>query len=275
MAWTHNVIGTEINSPDAIRILVDYSDDNGNVVHDSCTATSSSQDLNWLKAQIVNKLAELSALSTFSAAIPTGTIDLTLPPPSTPAAPTVPTVQVQQQMDTDGAPLSRIKVAPTGWSFNYRMIEIQLSTVGGISNLDVNGNDVGDASIKLYDANNTLITDPAQQGNAVKTVVDLEPPYNICVAGGCLRMDTKPASDVTLNVIAVPDVPAQYGGSKVFIQNVNLTYIYGTIGLNADGRAAKQLNYDVVHHTNKFRFIFKHDAGYQFWCAILMEIYKQ
>ena len=179
------------------------------------------------------------------------------------------------QLDTDGALLSRTKVAPTGWNFNYRMIEIQLATVGGLYNCDMNGADVGDASMRLYDAGGTLITDPALQGNAVKTVVDLEPPYNICVAGGCLRMDTKPTSDVFLNVVAVPDIPAIYGGSKVFIQNVNLSYIDGSIGLDADGRAAKQMTYSASLHTNKFRFQFTHVAGYQFWCAILMEIYKQ
>lgn len=179
------------------------------------------------------------------------------------------------QIDTDGALLGRTKVAPTGWNFNYRMIEIQLATIGGILNNNQNGTDVGDAVVHLYDASGTLITDPSLQGNAVKTVVDIEPPYSICVVGGSLRMDTHPTSDVFLNVIAVPDIPTSYGGSKVFIQNVNLSYIDGTIGLNADGRAAKQLNYSATYHTNKFRFQFTHPAGYQFWCAILMEIYKQ
>lgn len=180
-----------------------------------------------------------------------------------------------EQVDTDGASLGRLKVAPTGWNFNYRMIEVQLSTVDGISNLTAAGADVGDATIKIYDAQGVLITDPANQGNAVKTVVDLEPPYDICVAGGALHMDTKPVSDVVLNVIAVPDIPAQYGGSKVFVQNVNLSYVDGVTGLNADGRAAKQLTYSPTYHSNKFRFQFTHTAGYQFWCAILMEIYKQ
>lgn len=179
------------------------------------------------------------------------------------------------QLDSDGATLSRVKVAPTGWNFNYRMVEIQLATVNGLVNNDQNGSAVGDATITLYDASGVVITDPALQGNAVKTVVDIEPPYNICVAGGALRMDTSPTSDVYLNVIAVPDIPASYGGSKVFIQNVNLSYIDGIIGLDADGRAAKQLNYSAALHTSKFRFIFTHNAGYQFWCAILMEIYRQ
>lgn len=179
------------------------------------------------------------------------------------------------QLDNDGASLSRVKVAPTGWNFNYRMIEIQLSTIGGLYNCDMNGADVGDAVMRLYDTNGALITDSGLQGNAVKTIVDLEPPYNICVAGGCLRMSTSPTEDVWLNVVAVPDVPAIYNGSKVFIQNVNLSYIDGTIGLNADGRAAKMLNYSATMHTNKFRFQFTHPAGYQFWCALLMEIYKQ
>jgi hypothetical protein len=179
------------------------------------------------------------------------------------------------QLDTDGAILSRVKVAPTGWNFNYRMVELQLSTVGGIVNNDQNGNPVGDATITIYDVNGAVITDPALQGNAVKTVVDLEPPYNICVAGGTLRMDSMPSSDVILNVIAVPDVPVNMGGSKNFVQNVNLSYIDGQTGLDANGRAAKMLNYSPVYHTNKFRFQFNHVAGYQLWVAILMEIYRQ
>jgi hypothetical protein len=273
--WTYNIIGTE-NIGSQIRILINYTSPDSTITFsDSFTASSANQDMNWLKAQIANKLAELNALWTFSSTIPTGTMDLTLPT-ITPAGPQPPTIiQTTAQIDTDGAQLSRVKVAPTGWNFNYRMIEVQLATVGGLINNDLNGNPVGDATISLYDASGTLITNPSLQGNCVKTVLDIEPPYNICVAGGCLRMDTQPTSDVFLNVIAVPDIPAVYGGSKNFIQNVNLSYIDGSVGLDADGRAAKLLNYSATLHTNKFRFQFTHTAGYQFWCAILMEIYKQ
>ena len=176
------------------------------------------------------------------------------------------------QLDSDGAILSRTKVSPTGWNFNYRMFEVQLATAGGLINNDQDGKSVGDATITLYDINGIVTTVTA---NAVKTVVDIEPPYDICVVGGCLRMDIQPISDVFLNVIAVPDVPYAYGGSKVFVQNANLSYISSSIGLDADGRASKLLKYSSTLHTNKFRFQFAHVAGYQFWCAILMEIYKQ
>jgi len=179
------------------------------------------------------------------------------------------------QLDPDGALQTRLKVAPTGWNFNYRMVELQLSTHGSLTNNDVTGADVGDAVMKLYDASGTLLTGSGVEATAVKTVIDLEPPYNICVVGGSIRMDAKPTQDVYVNVIAVPDVPYAYGGSKVFVQNVNLSYIDGAIGLNADGRAAKQLTYSSSYHTNKFRFQFTHPAGYQFWCGILMEIYRQ
>ena len=82
MAWTHNVLGTE-STGERLRVLVDYTD-GATVVHGEHFTNSTAAGLNWLKGEIVRKLAELTALSDFASSMPTGAIDLTLPVPPAP-----------------------------------------------------------------------------------------------------------------------------------------------------------------------------------------------
>ena len=182
---------------------------------------------------------------------------------------------ILEQLDSDGASMSRVKVAPSGWNFHLRMVEFNLSTAASLYNKDSAGTSLTDATIKLYDANNTLITAPENEVNCVKTVIDLEPPYDIYVAGGNVRSDTQVTSDVRVSVIAVPDVPAAYGGSKPFVQNINMKFVNNNQGVNADGRAAKWLQYSATVHTNKLRFQFTHPAGSTLNMGITVETYRQ
>jgi hypothetical protein len=182
---------------------------------------------------------------------------------------------ITEQLDSDGASMSRVKVAPSGWNFHLRMVEFNLSTAASLYNKSVAGVDIGDATIKLYDADGVLITDPANEVNCVKTVLDLEPPYDIYVAGGNVRSESPVTTDVRVSVIAVPDVPANYGGSKPFVQNINMKFVNNNTGVNADGRAAKWLQYNATYHTNKLRFQFTHPAGSTLKMGITVETYKQ
>lgn len=83
MTWTHNITGTESQDGALIRILIDYTDDQNNVQHDSLYVNASAYNLPWLQNQILIRLANLNAGSSIS--IPTGTIDLTLPSVPTPS----------------------------------------------------------------------------------------------------------------------------------------------------------------------------------------------
>jgi hypothetical protein len=181
---------------------------------------------------------------------------------------------IDQQLDSDGAPMSRIKVAPSGWNFNLRGIDFATSTGGSLVNRDTSNADLGDVAVKYYDAEGALLTDQGALATCVKTIVDIEPPYDIYVAGGKLRLLTQPNEDVRLSVVGVPDVPALAGGSKGFVQNINLRYIPVSEGVNADGRAAKWLQYNATYHTNKLRFILYHGAGFAAAMEILIETYK-
>lgn len=175
------------------------------------------------------------------------------------------------QFDSDGALLSRVKQAPTGWTYQLRGIEFKTSDLSSLVNLDPNGNAITDANIKLYDASGVLTTISSL---AVKTVVDLEPAYDYYIIGGIAKILATPAGNVRLGIIAVPDVPAAYGGSKVMVSNVNFKYMGQNDKVDADGRASKQLSYSATNHTNKLRFILTHDPGATSDIAIYLEHFK-
>ena len=176
------------------------------------------------------------------------------------------------QLDSDGAVLSRTKVAPSGWSFQLRMFEIETSTLNSIVNNDVNGNPLTDCTLSLFDASGNPITDPTLQSTCVKTVVDFMPNYGYYVLGGNLKTASQPTVNIYANAIGAPDIPAASGGSIAFVQNVNMKYISPTAGVAADGGAAKYLPY-TAYNTNKIRFQFIHSAGFQLQIGIYLEFY--
>lgn len=176
------------------------------------------------------------------------------------------------QLDSDGALMSRTKVAPSGWNYQLRGMEFTTGTAGSLVNKDVLNADISDATLTLYDAQGQITTDLA---SCVKTVLDFEPAYDIYVVGGKMRFLEQPTADVRLNLIGVPDVPASLGGSKPFIQNVNLKFIPTAEGVQADGRAAKWLQYSATYHTNKLRVILYHPVSTAVPIELLVELYKQ
>lgn len=180
------------------------------------------------------------------------------------------------QFDSDGAPMSRVKVAPSGWNFNLRGIEFATSTIGSVVNKDGANSNMNDAVLTLLDANGDPITDQlSADSNCVTTRIDIEPPFDYYLAGGKLKFVDQPTADVRIAVIGVPDIPAAYGGSKHFVQNINLKFIPAVDGVNADGRAAKWLQYSASLHTNKIRFAVYHPAGHKMPIAVFLETYKQ
>lgn len=180
-------------------------------------------------------------------------------------------LRLTAQLDSDNANFSRTKQAPTGWTYQLRGLEFKTSDVTSLVNLDPNGVQLADATIKLYDSTGAQTAIPAY---AVKTVVDLEPPYDYYIIGGLAKIQTTPASDVRLSVIAVPDVPFAYGGSRIMIQNVNFKFITANDKIDADGRASKMLAYSATNHTSKLRFVIMHAAGDVNAIALYLEHYK-
>lgn len=177
--------------------------------------------------------------------------------------------------DSDGANLSRIKQAPTGWTYQLKGFEFATALAGSLINRDHNNQNLVDITEKFYDVNGNQLTEQSDlDSSCVKTVVDFEPTYDYYLIGGEAKNLVTPTNDTRISVIGVPDYPAPHG-SKVLIQNLNMRYITGSGKVSADGRASKGLLYNnPAPHTNKIRFVVHHAAGDKVNFGIVLQIYK-
>lgn len=188
--------------------------------------------------------------------------------------------QPLSQTDSDYAQIVRIKAAKKGWSFWSVPIEIVTSTIGASLFCEsAAGVAIPWITAKIYDSNNVEITTPgvlnANLANCVKTVVDFEPTFNYEIIGGSLRINSNPSQDVRLWIIAAPDIPAQFGGSKEFASGVNLKFLSADNSWDVDGRVAKSVIYDPVTHQGKIRMIVKHPAGLQVNLMFVAQLFRQ
>jgi hypothetical protein len=178
------------------------------------------------------------------------------------------------QYDSDKALIVRQKAAQTGWTYSATGFEFQTAVVNSVIALNADGSAKPWITIALYDANGVKITDPALAGNAVRTQVDFEPTYDYELIGGEMRITPSLNSDVRFFIIAAPDIPAQYGGSKVMAEGLNIRYLIPGNMFQVDGRVSKRLNYSAVNHASKLRFLFWHAAGVVEQIMITVEHYR-
>lgn len=173
--------------------------------------------------------------------------------------------------DSDGSTLQRTKVTETGWQYQLLSFEIETSTENAVYAFDPDGNALSGFTYKMYDSQNQITNDPLL---CVKTIVDFEPTYDYELIGGGMYQKSQPSGNMYYSVIGVPDIPAQYGGSKVFVNSIDTTFIPLNAELKADGRASKKLTYNPNLHTNKLRIVIRHDAGIKHKMLQLFEIFK-
>lgn len=176
--------------------------------------------------------------------------------------------------DADGAALGRTKVTQSGWQYHLQGLEFTTADRDSVVNKDENGNDLGFATMKLYDANGDEVTTELGESSAVKTVIDWEPTFDYEILGGTIRSAANIVEDIYAYVIAVPDIPKAFGGSKDFICCLNLKFIGANDKIEADGRAAKKMIYDAVNHTNKIRVVLTHPAGIKRSLSLVLELFK-
>lgn len=179
-----------------------------------------------------------------------------------------------QQLDSDGSVIIRPKAAKKGWVFGIIPLEFTTSKLNSVfSKLPDNTNRSG-ITYKIYDSNDSEITNSQNEVDAVKTVIDFEPTYDYELIGGQIQQHTKPTTDIRLWVVAVPDISVSYGGSKEMVGGVNLKFIDPADKVNADGRVSKYMTYNATNHTNKMRLIIRHDAGVQHDLIIFFDIFR-
>lgn len=177
--------------------------------------------------------------------------------------------------DADGSVIIRPKAAKAGWTYHLTAPEFCTSKIDSLYHKDITGTDLNQCTVKYYDASNVeLTTQGTCDTDCVKTVFSFEPPFDYEIIGGTVKTVGAVSIDVRCWVIAVPDVPAIYGGSKVMVQNVNLKFIDPNNGIEADGRASKYMTYSATNHTNKLQLTLKHPVGHKEDIMMAFEIYK-
>lgn len=161
-------------------------------------------------------------------------------------------------LDSDNAQLVRIKTNTSGWFFQDRYLNFSTSTLNSLHNAGPDGSDRGDANLKFYDANDVeLTTQNDIDASCVKTVLDVEPPYDFeIIEGGCFVKEM-PTTPVHVTVIMAPDVPAP-NGNKCILSGADLSE---QASYEIEGRSVKRLNYNATYHTNKLRAVVRHSAG--------------
>lgn len=184
------------------------------------------------------------------------------------------------QIDTDGAQIVRVKAAKRGWTYGAVPMELTTATIGSLYSKLQDGTNRSGISLKFYEADRTTeITDQAvldvNTTRTVRTVLDFEPPFDYEIIGGALRIGTDIGFDCRLWIIAVPDIPAAYGGSKEMAGGINLKFLSPQQLLEVDGRVSKNLLYNSQLHTNKLRFIFEHAASSKIDIHINIELFRQ
>jgi hypothetical protein len=177
--------------------------------------------------------------------------------------------------DVDGSVIIRPKAAKAGWTYHLTAPQFATSTIDSLYHKDVYGTDLNQCTVKYYDASGAeLTTQGSCDTDCVKTVFSFEPPWDYEIIGGTIKTIGAVTADVRAWVIAAPDIPAAYGGSKVMVQGVNLRFIDPNNGIEADGRASKFMTYNSSLHTNKLQLILKHPAGHKEEIMMAFELYK-
>lgn len=183
------------------------------------------------------------------------------------------------QRDSENAPISRHKMAPSGWHFQYQAIEVELGKINSVYSKKSDLTDFGFCTLKFYklvDGVETLMVDPTQEQvdlEAVRTEIDWMPTHDYELVGGQMKYYENIIEDVRFWCIGVPDIPYAMGGSKEFIPCINLRYLSKEEGLNSDGRVCKYMTYDPISPTNKLRFLFRHPIGYKIKVQVCIEMF--
>ena len=176
--------------------------------------------------------------------------------------------------DSDNAKMFRIKQAKKGATYEARFIQFETSVLNSLVNLQADGSDWGDCTLKFYKDDSGTMVEITTQGeldtDCICTVLDFEPPYDYELIGGQAFSKGTPSEDYLMHCVGVPDVPAVMGGSKPMISNANFKYWNR---YKIDGRTSKSMIYDATYHTNKMRKIIHHPAGGKLEFQILFEHY--
>jgi len=208
------------------------------------------------------------------------------PPAPTPVTLTYPT-------DEQGKPYFTQSVTNTEWYYSPHSLDFYTAKYKSLYNRKHDGNgiddgtDMADAYLSFYDAEGVEIvhggyeeTDEGYQARltagCVKTVMTWEKIESFDVVGAQLYIANQPVGRAYLWVIAAPDIPYEYGGSKAFMgRGMNLQMMRDKSVHNFDAKTSKTVHYDPVYHSGKVSTIVKHAVGEQIGIQIIFVLYEE
>lgn len=193
--------------------------------------------------------------------------------------------------DSDRSLINRDKHTKTGWHYEPRSLDFTTSKLNSLYNRKhdgagiMDGTDYGDGLLKFYDGTGAELvqgdseTDNDFQtrltNNCIKTIMDWQSTYDFDIIGGYFMIKNAPTTDAYLWVIVAPDLTEEQGGSIPHISGGwNLSFFQDKQSMSINGRGAKNVAYDPVYNTNKFRMICKHAAGAEIGIQMIYEHFK-
>lgn len=176
--------------------------------------------------------------------------------------------------DSDGTPLQRFKIAAAGAKFRLHGIKFITADLDSLNERKCGGTSYGWSTLKLYDADDVEITSAENESNAVKTVIQFEPPKNYEIIGGRLYQKSIPTESIGCCAIFAPTIPEEYGGKVHFLSECDVSFLPAGLALDMDGRVPKLITYDPVYHSGRFDFVFHHSAGFQHDLLIQVQIFE-
>lgn len=174
------------------------------------------------------------------------------------------------QKDSDGAFMSRQKIAKTGHHYQALFAKLRIGH-SDINCIDKDASSIGFWTVSRYDDQDEVTTDNAQ---AVKTVYEFEATHDIAIIGAKLYQKVVPGAEILLFVEAAPQfTPAQGGQVKFMRGGMDLDFMgVGNI-LSIDGKAPKDIPYDSVNHSGIFEFTFHHSVSTDHWVMPVVEYF--
>jgi hypothetical protein len=201
--------------------------------------------------------------------------------------------------DEEGRPYTKDVITEPIWHYSPRSLDFYTSkheslynrshlcdpnnvTTGGT----IDGSlDLGDASMHFFDGTNTALTQGAEEsdvdfqtrltGNCTKTVIEFEPHWDYDVIGAKLQIRNPPSDRAYFWFVAAPDIPAEYGGSVVFMGGgMNLHFFSESETFYCDAKTVSRVTYDSVYHSGKVAIVAKHNVGVQIGIQMIYKFYS-
>jgi hypothetical protein len=188
-------------------------------------------------------------------------------------------VDLATPKNPEGKPIFVRSMTESDWHYSPHALDYYTATYNSLYNRTEDGGtieegtDCGDAVMRFFDENDDeLLMDSYEDeesyqarltASCTKTIIDFEKTTSYDIIGCALYIESTPVGSAYMWVTAVPDIPAQYGGSKSLMgRGMNLKMMGRPMYPHLFfAESCSRMNYDPVFHSGKIRVTVKHQPG--------------